>query len=208
MLPQLTIVKRYTVTQGVLEYSVPFPVYEPTDVMIKWSADNLGEAVSQEELDELNALLGDVERAATEQMDAATLKDRKKRLAEFRKIAAEALEQEPFWQAVDYLSGKDIGLNRELLEVDYGKDSVRDLMRVKRSLVRSKGGVQLDVVATELGYPDADTLWNEMQDRLVAGGQTKQGEINRRAQEMLDAEDAHIVENVDEMAGEPRRCRH
>lgn len=165
-------------------------------------SDNLGEAVSQEELDELNALLGDVERAATEQMDAATLKDRKKRLAEFRKIAAEALEQEPFWQAVDYLSGKDIGLNRELLEVDYGKDSVRDLMRVKRSLVRSKGGVQLDVVATELGYPDADTLWNEMQDRLVAGGQTKQGEINRRAQEMLDAEDAHIVENVDEMAGD------
>ena len=165
-------------------------------------SDNLGEAVSQEELDELNALLGDVERAATEQMDAATLKDRKKRLAEFRKIAAEALEQERFWQAVDYLSGKDIGLNRELLEVDYGKDSVRDLMRVKRSLVRSKGGVQLDVVATELGYPDADTLWNEMQDRLVAGGQTKQGEINRRAQEMLDAEDAHIVENVDEMAGD------
>lgn len=165
-------------------------------------SDNLGEAVSQKELDELNALLGDVERAATEQMDAATLKDRKKRLAEFRKIAAEALEQEPFWQAVDYLSGNDIGLNRELLEVDYGKDSVRDLMRVKRSLVRSKGGVQLDVVATELGYPDADTLWNEMQDRLVAGGQTKQGEINRRAQEMLDAEDAHIVENVDEMAGD------
>lgn len=165
-------------------------------------SDNIGEAVSQEELDELNALLGDVERAATEQMDAATLKDRKKRLAEFRKIAAEALEQEPFWQAVDYLSGKDIGLNRELLEVDYGKDSVRDLMRVKRSIVRSKGGVQLDVVATELGYPDADTLWNEMQDRLVAGGQTKQGEINRRAQEMLDAEDAHIVENVDEMAGD------
>lgn len=165
-------------------------------------SDNLGEAVSQKELDELNALLGDVERAATEQMDAATLKDRKKRLAEFRKIAAEALEQEPFWQAVDYLSGKDIGLNRDLLEVDYGKDSVRDLMRVKRSLVRSKGGVQLDVVATELGYPDADTLWNEMQDRLVAGGQTKQGEINRRAQEMLDAEDAHIVENVDEMAGD------
>ncbi len=165
-------------------------------------SDSLGEAVSQEELDELNALLGDVERAATEQMDAATLKDRKKRLAEFRKIAAEALEQEPFWQAVDYMSGKDIGLNRELLEVDYGKDSVRDLMRVKRSLVRSKGGVQLDVVATELGYPDADTLWNEMQDRLVAGGQTKQGEINRRAQEMLDAEDAHIVENVDEMAGD------
>jgi len=39
MLPQLTIVKRYTVTQGVLEYSVPFPVYKPTDAMIKWSAD-------------------------------------------------------------------------------------------------------------------------------------------------------------------------
>lgn len=165
-------------------------------------SDNLGEAVSQEELDEINALLGDVERAATEQMDAATLKDRKKRLAEFRKIAAEALEQEPFWQAVDYLSGKDIGLNRELLEVDYGKDSVRDLMRVKRSLVRSKGGVQLDVVAAQLGYTDADTLWNEMQDRLVTGGQTKQGEINRRAQEMLAAEDAHIVEDVDEMGGD------
>lgn len=93
MLPQLTIVKRYTVTQGVLEYSVPFPVYEPTDVMIKWSADNLGEAVSQEELDELNALLGDVERAATEQMDAATLKDRKNGWRNFAKSQLKRLSK-------------------------------------------------------------------------------------------------------------------
>ena len=73
MLPQLTIVKRYTVTQGVLEYSVPFPVYESTDVMIKWSADK-GASETLLELDkDYTVVLGNDRDNARVQLKSGTV---------------------------------------------------------------------------------------------------------------------------------------
>ena len=73
MLPQLTIVKRYTVTQGVLEYSVPFPVYESTDVMIKWSAYK-GASETLLELDkDYTVVLGNDRDNARVQLNAGTV---------------------------------------------------------------------------------------------------------------------------------------
>ncbi len=37
MLPEINTEKKYTVTSGVLSYSVPFPLYEKTDVSVVWS---------------------------------------------------------------------------------------------------------------------------------------------------------------------------
>ncbi len=39
MLDAIDVAVRYTVTTGAVEYGVPFPIYEPGDVRVSWSAD-------------------------------------------------------------------------------------------------------------------------------------------------------------------------
>lgn len=38
MITTTKTVAKYTVTDGVLDYSVPFPLYEAGDVLVLWSA--------------------------------------------------------------------------------------------------------------------------------------------------------------------------
>ena len=42
MITRKQTVKKYTVTAGVLEYGVPFPIYEQNDVLVIWSVDHEG----------------------------------------------------------------------------------------------------------------------------------------------------------------------
>lgn len=42
MITRKQTVKKYTVTAGVLEYGIPFPIYEQKDVLVVWSVDHEG----------------------------------------------------------------------------------------------------------------------------------------------------------------------
>lgn len=42
MITRKQTVKKYTVTAGILEYGVPFPIYEQNDVLVIWSVDHEG----------------------------------------------------------------------------------------------------------------------------------------------------------------------
>lgn len=105
---------------------------------------------------ELDARLAEAAEDAVVAMNKATLRDRKKRLREYRDIARTAVGQEQFWETVDYLSGKTgPGLDRQALEREYGKEAVRELSRARRGLVR-EGGLPLDLAAQEMGWQDTE----------------------------------------------------
>lgn len=151
---------------------------------------------------ELDARLAEAAEDAVIAMNKATLRDRQQRLREYRGIAGTTMNQEQFWETVDYLSGKTgSGLDRQSLEREYGKEAVRRLSRAKRGLVRD-GGLPLDLAAQEMGWQDTDLLWNELHDRLAVQGQSKRGQIESMAQAMLAGDDALREQSVDKMAGD------
>lgn len=151
---------------------------------------------------ELDARLAEAAEDAVIAMNKATLRDRQQRLREYRGIAGTTVNQEQFWETVDYLSGKTgFGLDRQSLEREYGKEAVRRLSRAKRGLVRD-GGLPLDLAAQEMGWQDTDLLWNELHDRLAVQGQSKRGQIESMAQAMLAGDDALREQSVDKMAGD------
>lgn len=151
---------------------------------------------------ELDARLAEAAEDAVIAMNKATLRDRQQRLREYRGIAGTTVNQEQFWETVDYLSGKTgSGLDRQSLEREYGKEAVRRLSRAKRGLVRD-GGLPLDLAAQEMGWQDTDLLWNELHDRLAVQGQSKRGQIESMAQAMLAGDDALREQSVDKMAGD------
>lgn len=151
---------------------------------------------------ELDARLAEAAEDAVVAMNKATLRDRKKRLREYRDIARTAVGQEQFWETVDYLSGKTgPGLDRQALEREYGKEAVRELSRARRGLVR-EGGLPLDLAAQEMGWQDTDALWNALYDRLTLQGQSKRGQIEDMAQAMLAGDDSLREQSVDQMAGD------
>lgn len=151
---------------------------------------------------ELDARLAEAAEDAVIAMNKATLRDRQKRLHEYRDIARTAVGQEQFWETVDYLSGKTgPGLDRQALEREYGKEAVRELSRARRGLVR-ENGLPLDLAAQEMGWQDTDALWNALYDRLALQGQSKRGQIEDMAQTMLAGDDSLREQSVDQMAGD------
>lgn len=151
---------------------------------------------------ELDARLAEAAEDAVIAMNKATLRDRQKRLHEYRDIARTAVGQEQFWETVDYLSGKTgPGLDRQALEREYGKEAVRELSRARRGLVR-ENGLPLDLAAQEMGWQDTDALWNALYDRLALQGQSKRGQIEDMAQAMLAGDDSLREQSVDQMAGD------
>ena len=151
---------------------------------------------------ELDARLAEAAEDAVIAMNKATLRDRQKRLHEYRDIARTAVGQEQFWETVDYLSGKTgPGLDRQALEREYGKEAVRELSRARRELVR-ENGLPLDLAAQEMGWQDTDALWNALYDRLALQGQSKRGQIEDMAQAMLAGDDSLREQSVDQMAGD------
>ncbi|MCD7984063.1 MAG: hypothetical protein LUG19_07400 [Desulfovibrio sp.] len=151
---------------------------------------------------ELDARLAEAAEDAVIAMNKATLRDRQKRLHEYRGIARTAVGQEQFWETVDYLSGKTgPGLDRQMLEREYGKEAVRELSRARRGLVR-ENGLPLDLAAQEMGWQDTDALWNALYDRLALQGQSKRGQIEDMAQAMLAGDDVLREQAVDQMAGD------
>lgn len=122
-------------------------------------------------------------------MDAATLRDRSERLAGHRREARRMVAEHPLWSALTFLS-RGPGLNRAHLVENYGVEAVNELAKRRPGLVRSKGGMALDDVANERGFEDADTLWNEMYDRLCLQRETQASATEDLAQQMLAAEDA------------------
>lgn len=122
-------------------------------------------------------------------MDAATLRDRSERLAGHRREARRMVAEHPLWSALTFLS-RGPGLNRAHLVENYGAEAVNELAKRRPGLVRSKGGMALDDVANERGFEDADTLWNEMYDRLCLQRETQASATEDLAQQMLAAEDA------------------
>lgn len=122
-------------------------------------------------------------------MDAATLRDRSERLAGHRREARRMVAEHPLWSALTFLS-RGPGLNRAHLVENYGTEAVNELAKRRPGLVRSKGGMALDDVANERGFEDADTLWNEMYDRLCLQRETQASATEDLAQQMLAAEDA------------------
>ena len=151
---------------------------------------------------ELDARLAEAAEDAVIAMNKATLRDRQKRLHEYRDIARTAVGQEQFWETVDYLSGKTgPGLDRQALEREYGKEAVRELSRARRGLVR-ENGLPLDLAAQEMDWQDTDALWNALYDRLALQGQSKRGQIEDMAQAMLAGDDSLREQSVDQMAGD------
>lgn len=151
---------------------------------------------------ELDARLAEAAEDAVIAMNKATLRDRQKRLHEYRDIARTAVGQEQFWETVDYLSGKTgPGLDRQALEREYGKEAVRELSRARRGLVR-ENGLPLDLAAQEMGWQDTDALWNALYDRLALQGQSKRGQIEDMTQAMLAGDDSLREQSVDQMAGD------
>lgn len=122
-------------------------------------------------------------------MDAATLRDRSERLVGHRREARRMVAEHPLWSALTFLS-RGPGLNRAHLVENYGAEAVNELAKRRPGLVRSKGGMALDDVANERGFEDADTLWNEMYDRLCLQRETQASATEDLAQQMLAAEDA------------------
>ena len=158
--------------------------------------------LSLEDQAELDARLAEAAEDAVIAMNKATLRDRQKRLHEYRDIARTAVGQEQFWETVDYLSGKTgPGLDRQALEREYGKEAVRELSRARRGLVR-ENGLPLDLAAQEMGWQDTDALWNALYDRLALQGQSKRGQIEDMAQAMLAGDDSLREQSVDQMAGD------
>lgn len=155
MLPQLTIVKRYTVTQGVLEYSVPFPVYESTDVMIKWSADK-GESETLLELDkDYTVVLGNDRDNARVQLKAGSVP--------IGSVLA-VISNIPALQELDLAHTATISSNALELELDI-------IFQVLQQLIESMGRA---VLAPATGENDGTIYVVELLDaakRAVAAAQ-------------------------------------
>ncbi len=159
------------------------------------------ELFAKEDQEDMASLLAAADEEARSAINKQALKDRAERLREFRALAKDAVNQDPFWETVDYVARKDgAGLNREQMEREYGKAAVRDLNKAKPGIVRN-GGIPLDVIAQEMAWPDSDTLFNELSDRLISQRQTKRGQAEALAQRLLADEDAAREQDVDKMSG-------
>lgn len=148
----------------------------------------------------LTELRSRAEAAVSASMDAATLRDRAKRMREHKAEAGRIVNDRPLWQLVDYLSSQaGPGLNRAYLADLYGEDAVRSLAKRRPGLIRNEGGSMLDDVAQEFGWPDGDTAWREMYDTMALRRETKTSQIREMAEQMMAVEDAEHT--PDEMLG-------
>ena len=117
------------------------------------------------------------------------------RLAELEKhLATEAehvYRDDPRTRMIRELQ-KGSGISRKSLD-DWDKDRVTDIVRKFPAIVKNKGGLGIDVVAMEYGYPDGDALFRalyeyptmeQFRDRHVNEG------IAAQAPELLDMSEA------------------
>lgn len=160
--------------------------------ILEWTSDFLDEAEhthDPEDMDSLRAAWAEAERDLRADMDRVTLRDRKKRRAQYMREAKEAVDADPFWDSLRAIS-RGRGLDRSELEYLFGPEPVKELAKRRPGLVRNEGGSALDDKANELGYADGDTLWNEMYQRLVVNRETKGDAIRTLADMMLAEDDA------------------
>ncbi|MFI3271245.1 MAG: hypothetical protein R3Y11_03940 [Pseudomonadota bacterium] len=165
--------------------------YTALDEMIRgdMSGNNALDAADARTLEDA---LAEAERQVHAEMDRLTLKDRQQRIKEYNKEAKSIVESDPFWSMVDSLA-KGNGLHRDELALLYGPEPVKELTKRRPGLVRTKkadNAQDIDEVAQEMGYADADTLWEDLYGRLVLNGESKGKTIQNMAESLLDADDA------------------
>ncbi len=153
-----------------------------------------------DELEALNALRNEAERAVTAEMDRATLRERNKRFRAYYSDALRDLEASPFWEMVGALSKREKsaagdasigGINKEGVVRLLGPAAAADLARARPGLLNAKGhGLPVDLAAMEYGYEDEDALVHDLYDALVVRGESKQKLARALAEQRLAEDDS------------------
>ena len=105
---------------------------------------------------QLKKWMSETEREATAAMDRATLRDRNKRMNAAKKEARAIVDNEPVYQQIMSIT-KGSGLDEAHMLEYYGKDTVADIRKKHRGLIK-KNGQMADDIASELGYDEADQM--------------------------------------------------
>jgi hypothetical protein len=113
-----------------------------------------------EAMDEYDRTMERAERQALRSVEKLRERQRKKQESAWRKEAKSIYDEDPVYQAVDYLRKHPLDL--EKLSRDYGEETVKRLSRMK---VASKDGKAVhDVVAADLGFTSGDAFINAILD--------------------------------------------
>lgn len=162
-------------------------------------------ASERERLEELDAdahdiaflekLMSETEREAVSAMDRATQRDRKKRKSAAKKEARGIVDDEPVYQHITSIT-KGSGLDEAHMLEYYGKDTVADIRKKHRGLIK-KNGQMADDIASELGYDDSDHMVYAFVD---APRRTER--VNQLAEELFAAEETQVNPDEIVLAGE------
>jgi len=81
----------------------------------------------------------------------------------YLKDAREVIKDFPVFTAIDDIKASG-GLNYALLRKDYGRDQIRELMKLRPGIVSKTGKAKLDEIAADTGFEDGDKLLNAIID--------------------------------------------
>lgn len=152
-----------------------------------------------DELEQLNQLRNEAERAVTAEMDRATLRGRDKRYRKYYREALDDLDASPFWQMLGALSRREKsvagdasvgGINRDGVVRLLGPAAAADLARARPGLLNARNtGLPIDLAAMEYGYADEDALAHDLYDALVVRGESKTRLAKSLAEQRLAEDD-------------------
>lgn len=132
--------------------------------MVEIEKARLEELTEANELDReaLVAAMNATDRETTAAMDRATLRNRNARRKKAYEEAKAVVEQEPVYKAVLWMT-KRKGLDEAFMLHEYGKDTVADLRKKFRGLIKKKGQ-HADDAATEHDFEDSHSMVEAMMD--------------------------------------------
>lgn len=128
-------------------------------------------------------------------IDRKTQQDRNKRWKQALEDARAVVEKEPVYQAILWMK-KRKGLDEAYMLEYYGKDTVQELRRKHRGLIKKKGQ-HGDDAATEHGYDDSDAMVYAMVD-----ASSFKERVEQIAEEYFQEEEKQIDINGIVLAGE------
>ncbi|MCT4626968.1 hypothetical protein [Halodesulfovibrio sp.] len=155
--------------------------------MVKKERVRLNELTEANDVDRafLGRELSETERLAIAAVDRVTLRDRKKRKNAAKKEARAIVDNEPVYHQIMSIT-KGSGLDEAYMLEYYGKDTVADIHKKHRGLIK-KNGQMADDIASELGYDEA----GHMVDAFVDAPRRTE-RIQQLADELFAAEEAQV----------------